>query len=169
VLVAYGSTFGGTAEIGAVIGEGLEARDFDVDVLSAGLVDDVGVYDAVILGGSVRDGRWHRASRRFARRFAGDLTMRPVWLFSSGPLDWSADEAIVPPAPGAAKAMRLLDGLGHMTFGGSLPVGVGRRFSRTRRMARRASGDYRNFARIAAWADDVAIELATPALHLLAI
>jgi menaquinone-dependent protoporphyrinogen oxidase len=165
ILIAYGSKRGSTAEIALAIGETLRARDHDVDVLNAADVVDVLEYDAVVLGGSVQHGKWHRQARRFARRFAGDLMMTPVWAFSSGPLDWSADQMIVSPVATVQKAIDMLDVRGHMTFGGCEAVGRSRRLRRDLP----AAGDFRNFERITAWASDIGVELGTPALHLLAI
>jgi hypothetical protein len=113
--------------------------------------------------------RWHKASRRFARRFAGDLTLKPVWLFSSGPLDQSADDDAIAPVPSAGRALRHLDARGHVTFGGSLAAGARGSLGMARRMGKRAAADFRNFDAIRAWASDIAVELQTPAIHLLAM
>jgi menaquinone-dependent protoporphyrinogen oxidase len=90
--------------------------------------------------------------------------MVPVWAFSSGPLNWSADEGMIAPVATVQKAIGLLDVRGHMTFGGCEAVGRSRRLRRDLP----AAGDFRNFERITAWASDIGIELGTPALHLLA-
>lgn len=169
MLVAFGSTNGSTAEIAGTVGELLRGRGFLVDVVAAGDVVDVREYDAVILGGAIYMDRWHKASRRFARRFAGELTMKPVWLFSSGPLDPSADEAVIEPVPSAARALQLLGARGHATFGGCLSTEARGCFGIAGRMGRRAAADFRNFDSIRAWASDIAVELQTPAIHLLAM
>lgn len=169
VLVAYGSTNGSTAEIADVIAETLRSRRLAVDLRPADAVTDVHGYDGVVLGGAIYMDRWHRASRRFARRFAGDLTMIPVWLFSSGPLDESAESAILDPVASVARAARLLDARGHATFGGCLIPEARGCMGMARRMGKRAAADFRNFDRIRAWASDIAVELGTPAIHLLAI
>jgi len=159
VLVAYG----GVWEIAEAIGVALQQRGMDADVRPVASVDDVMEYDAVILGGAVRKNKWDKDALKFARRFAGDLIMVPVWLFSSGPLDDSAEQHVIPPVPSAAKAMSRLDARAHMTFGGFRPE-ARRRFRRSTPEA-----DFRNFERVSAWADDIGIELSTPALHLLAV
>ncbi|MBB5815647.1 hypothetical protein RFN52_36505 [Streptomyces collinus] len=43
-----------------------------------------------------------------------------VWLFSSGPLDPSASERDIPPAPGVQRVMNRIGPRGHVTFGGRL-------------------------------------------------
>lgn len=154
---------GGVPEMAEAVALVLQDRGMLPDVQRAESVDDVREYDAVVLGGSVHKGRWHKEASRFAKRFAGELIMTPVWAFSSGPLDDSAERHVIPPVSSTAKAMARLDAREHMTFGGWVPE-VRRRFRRSV-----PGADFRNFERVAAWADDIAIELGTPALHLLAV
>jgi len=120
VLVAYGTTGGSTAEIAEWIAEELRGAGLAVDVRPAADVDDIGGYAAVVLGGALYAAGWHRDARQFAHRFADRPALPPVWLFSSGPLDSSADEAEPPPLPQVLEAMRGLHVRGHATFGGRL-------------------------------------------------
>ncbi|WP_412538487.1 flavodoxin domain-containing protein [Longispora sp. K20-0274] len=157
VLVAYGSTRGSTAEIAEWIGETLLERGMCVDVLDAATVDSVAGYDTVVLGGALYAGRWHRASRRFARRFADELRQRPVWLFSSGPLDRTATQGTIAPVRQVARIAQRVGARGHATFGGRLsatPSGF-----IARRLARTMAGDYRDQTRVTAWAYQIAAEL----------
>ncbi len=63
-------------------------------------VTDVESYDAVVVGGGLYAGRWHKDARRFVRRHGRVLAGRPLWFFSSGPLDASAAEkGRFPPSP----------------------------------------------------------------------
>lgn len=78
-------------------------------------------YDAVFIGGALYAGRWHRDARRFVKRHPGALRERPVWLFSSGPLDGSAIEAI-PPVPQVQELPTRIGARGHVTLGGRLPA-----------------------------------------------
>jgi menaquinone-dependent protoporphyrinogen oxidase len=146
VLVAYGSAQQSAGEIADAIGLALRARGHAADVCHVDSVHDVFDFDAVVLGSAVHRGRWHRSARRFARRFAGDLMAIPVWLFSTGPLDRAAAFPTAAPVRTAAGAADRLDGRGHMTLAGEGAVD-----------------------RATRWADDLAIELSTPAIHLLAI
>jgi menaquinone-dependent protoporphyrinogen oxidase len=165
VLVAYGSTGGSTAEIAQWIGEELRAAGLDARVSPADRVPDVAGYDALVLGAAVYAAGWHADARAFAKRFAGEFAGRPVWLFSSGPLDHHADEADVPPGPQAKAAMRLLGARGHVTFGGRLTAEArGWLGFLARRMARDGhAGDFRNPAKVRAWARAVAADIAAPA------
>ncbi len=158
VLVAYGTEHGSTAEIAEWIAHDLRSRGLVAEVASAGAVRDVDGFDAVILGGALSGGRWHRDARRFARRYATALRGRPVWLFSSGPLDHSAEERDIPPVRSAARAARWLDARGHTTFGGRLRASA-RGFPASA-MARTRAGDFRDRDQVRAWADTIAADLA---------
>jgi menaquinone-dependent protoporphyrinogen oxidase len=157
VLVAYGSKNGSTAGIADMIATALLDEGVSADVRSAGEVGSVDPYDAVILGGALYAGRWHRDARRFARRYAKQLQGRPVWLFSSGPLDNSADTAEIPPVPQAAHALQHLDARQHITFGGCL-TDQAKGFI-ARKMAATHGGDFRNPARVDAWARSIVSQL----------
>lgn len=161
VLVAYGSTNGSTAEIAERVGEVLSKEGLTVDVRSAARVADVTPYDAVVLGGGLYAGRWQRDARRFARRHRKALAERPVWLFSSGPLDPSASERDIPPAPGVRRVVNRTDARGHITFGGRLEGEVKGRVARMIVNSGRG-GDFRDFEQIAAWAATVAHDLRGP-------
>lgn len=158
VLVAYGSKNGGSAGIAETIGQALRAQGLDAEVRPAAKVRDVALYDAVVLGGALYMSRWHGDAVRFARRHARVLRGRPVWLFSSGPLDSSADEHDIPPVRAADRAGRLLRARQHVTFGGRLSAEVTGWVAR--RMVRDGlCGDFRNPDRIRGWAGRIAAEV----------
>lgn len=157
VLVAYGSKRGSTGEIAKAIGWTLEESGLRVDVRPAREVGDLDPYDAVILGGAVYRNRWHWDARRFGRRFAGGLRDRPVWLFSSGPLDLTAEERKIPAVAFVAKLADRIGARDHATFGGRLTSHPNGHAART--MAEQVAGDYRNFAEIRAWASRIGREI----------
>jgi menaquinone-dependent protoporphyrinogen oxidase len=158
VLVAYGSKNGSTAGIADMIASTLRAEGCDVEVAPASEVRDVDGYAAVVLGGALYAGRWHRDARRFARRHATALAERPVWLFSSGPLDSSADTAELPPIAHARDAAQRLRATGHVTFGGRLAPDA-RGFIARAMVRNGRGGDFRNPERIATWAREIATQL----------
>jgi menaquinone-dependent protoporphyrinogen oxidase len=84
-----------------------------------------------------------------------------VWLFSSGPLDSSADQTDLPVIPQVAQAMRTLHARGHVTFGGRLSAEArGWLGFLARRMEREGhAGDFRNPQRVRAWARGIAAEI----------
>ncbi|MFJ4009894.1 flavodoxin domain-containing protein [Streptomyces sp. NPDC090026] len=158
VLVAYGSRHGATAGIADEIGRSLREDGLDAEVMPAESVTDVSRYDGVVLGGSLYAGHWSGKARRCARRHAEQLRERPVWLFSSGPVDPSAEEREIEPVPGVARQMKRLGGREHITIGGSLTEETPGRFARA--MVRGGKGgDFRNPERIRSWAHHIGEEL----------
>lgn len=161
VLIAYGSKNGSTAGIADMIVDTLAAEGVTAQAHPAAQVRSVDGYDAVVLGGALYSGGWHRDARAFARRYARTLQGRPVWLFSSGPLDDSADTKDIPPVRQAAEAARRLGARQHVTFGGRLTEQAKGFVARA--MARGHLGDFRNSARIADWSRQIAEQLRTTA------
>lgn len=160
VLVAYGSKHGGTAEIARWIGEELRSAHVAAEVKDAHDVRSLNGYGAVILGGALYAGRWHRHARGFARRFTRQLRERSVWLFASGPLDHSA-ETPDPTGVFGMKAVRRIaervNAHDYVVFGGRLEPDV-RGFPASA-MAKKTAGDYRNPERIRTWASGIAAQL----------
>ena len=157
VLVAYGSTRGGTQGLAHTVADGLREKGCTVDVLPAGKVHGIDDYDAVVVGGALYAFRWHRAARRFVRHNAAGLRKRPVYFFSSGPLDDSAANGEIPPVKGVAALMERVGARGHVTFGGRLSEHA-RGFPASA-MAKKVAGDWRDLAQVRAWAHSVAAQL----------
>src|SRR6187399_1855706 len=86
VLVAYASKHGSTEGIAQAIADALVDHEVKAEAKRVDMVDDLGPYEAVVLGSAVYAGAWMREAVAFAERHAGELSRRPVWLFSSGPL-----------------------------------------------------------------------------------
>ncbi|TCC26619.1 flavodoxin domain-containing protein [Kribbella speibonae] len=158
ILVAYGSKNGSTAGIADMIVAALQAEGLVAQARPAADVRAVDGYDAVVLGGALYAGRWHRDARAFARRHTKALLGRPVWLFSSGPLDDSADIGEVPPVGQVVKVIERLGAVEHVTFGGRLTEEAGGFIAKA--MVRNGTGgDFRNQERIADWAHTIASHL----------
>ncbi|MBF6182236.1 flavodoxin domain-containing protein [Nocardia otitidiscaviarum] len=163
VLVAYGSKRGGTAEIAEWIGDTLRAEHVTAEVRSAAEVRSLERYGAIVLGGALYAGRWHRHARGFVRRFHRTLPDHPVWMFGSGPLDNSADRVDPDKIFGARavrKAAARVNARGYTIFGGRL-LPDARGFPASA-MAKNSAGDFRDRARIRAWAAAIATDLSTP-------
>jgi menaquinone-dependent protoporphyrinogen oxidase len=154
VLVAYGSKRGSTREIAQAVGEALADEGLEVDVVAAGEVRDLVPYESVVLGGALYMCRWHPDARRFARRLHLPLREGPVWLFSTAPLDGSADERDIPPVGFVSKVMVTIGAKGHATFGGRLAADA-TGFPASA-MAKKMAGDFRNFDRIRDWSRGIA-------------
>jgi len=158
ILIVHGSKHGGTAEIAEWVGAELrEAPGVTVDVLPAATVRDLSGYDAVIIGGGLYAGRWVREARRFERRHQAGLVHLPVWAFSSGPLDRTAQEQEIPPTRSVAKIMERVGARGHATFGGRLAPDTKGFISS--RLAKERGGDYRDRDQVRQWARAIAAEL----------
>ena len=96
VLVAWGSKLGGTEEIGRTIAEELRRAGHEVTARPARELHGIAGYDAAVIGGGVYANLWHADAYRFAIGNLAALRRIPVWLFSSGPLDDSADNGDMP-------------------------------------------------------------------------
>jgi menaquinone-dependent protoporphyrinogen oxidase len=164
VLVAVASKHGATEEMADTIGRRLRDRGLDVDVRNVDDVADLDPYEAVVLGSAVYMGRWLEPARAFADERAGELAVRPTWLFSSGPLG-------SPPKPDPEKAVQI-DAIIAKTGAREHRVFVGKldrsRLSLGMRAVVRAvhapDGDFRDWPAIAGWADEIADTLGSPAL-----
>ncbi|OII62519.1 flavodoxin [Streptomyces sp. CC53] len=159
VLVTYGSRHGATEGIAEEIADTLREDGYHTSVVPADDVVDVTGYDGVVLGGALYAGHWHHDALRCARRNAEALGRRPVWMFSSGPLDDSAAEEDIPPVRGVEREMERLHAREHVTFGGSLSPTV-KGFMARALVRQGHAGDHRDTDRIRAWAHHIATELA---------
>jgi menaquinone-dependent protoporphyrinogen oxidase len=158
VLVAYGTKNGSTAGIADMIVATLRADGLTAEACPAADVRSVEEYDAVVLGGALYAGRWHRDSRTFARHYADALQSRPVWLFSSGPLDNSADKRELRPVSQVVKIATRVGAVEHVTFGGRLTKDAAGFMAKAIVRAGKG-GDFRNPERIAAWSHTIATHL----------
>jgi len=154
VLVVYGSKRGGTEGLAQALGEDLAHAGFDVTVADAATRPDPAPYDAVVVGGALYAMRWTRSARRFVKQNTKVLLAKPVWMFSSGPLDDSAREKSIEPAKQVARLMARVSARGHATFGGRLaPDAKGFPASA---MAKKNAGDWRNWDGVRDFAQTVA-------------
>lgn len=162
VLVTWSSKRGGTAGIGHALAEELKTKGIDVVAAPTNRVGALDTFNAVIVGGALYANRWAAGARRFVNRHVRQLRKVPVWLFSSGPLDDSADHTDIAPTSEVSVLAERVGAKGHVTFGGRLEADA-RGFPASA-MAKKKSGDWRNFDRIRAWAADLAAALpgATP-------
>ena len=95
------------------------------------------------------------AGRRVGRRQAAALRERRVWLFSSGPLDRSAEESEIPPTRQVAKIAEGVGAEGHATFGGCLRDDAPGWLA-GRMVANGQGGDFRNLDQVRAWGKEIA-------------
>ncbi len=93
VLVAYASKYGATRGIADRIADTLRQMGKAVEVKPVGAVGDIGGYEAFVIGSAVYSGSWMPEATEFVRSHSATLAVRPVWLFSSGPLGAKVREA----------------------------------------------------------------------------
>jgi flavodoxin len=149
VLVAHASRQGPARRVGEAIAVALASRGLDVDVCSAATVESLDPYGAVVVGGPVRRGRWHRDIRRFLDRHRRVLARIPVAVFAS------ESPAAAAGAEDVAEALADTPELEPIATGRFVgpPLGV-----RARMFGRRRAVDD-DPGRIRRWADEVAREL----------
>jgi menaquinone-dependent protoporphyrinogen oxidase len=162
VLIAYASKRGATAGIAERMAVVLRDGELQVDVLPVDRVGDLTGYDAVVLGSAVYFGRWRKQAASFLRANEAALTMRPVWLFSSGPTGEGA--AFLKGTDFPAALLPIADRIGArgtVVFRGCVDMG---KLNPLERMALGKTdtpiGDFREWAAIEAWAGEIAAELA---------
>jgi menaquinone-dependent protoporphyrinogen oxidase len=98
-------------------------------------------FDVVVVGGALYASRWHRDARRYVRSHADELRGVPTYLFSSGPLDGSAADVVIPPVKGVERLMERIGAKGHVTFGGRLAPDAKGVVAHA--MAKKRAGDWR--------------------------
>ncbi len=160
VLVTFGSRYGGTKEIATTLGDVLAHSGHQVEVLSAHESHHLKNWDAVIVGGGLYAGRFHKDARRFIHRHLDELVERPVWLFSSGPLDDSAHQKEILPTRQVQRLLDLTEARGHKTFGGRLDE-TAKGFIAKSIVRQGKGGDFRNMEDVKTWGHQISSELQT--------
>jgi menaquinone-dependent protoporphyrinogen oxidase len=176
ILVAYASRHGATKGIAERIAQTLERAGLEATLKPADDAGPIDSYDAFVIGSAAYMGGWMGEATSFVRRNRDVLALRPVWLFSSGPIgtelvDAKGRDQLVASRPKEfeefARSIQPRDE--QVFFGAYDPdaeaVGVAEglmaRFMRFMPAARSAlpSGDYRDWPAIEAWAEGIAREL----------
>ena len=161
VLVTAASKHGATREIAETIRDTLLAAGLDAVAWDPHEVTSLEGFDAVVLGSGVYAGRWLAPAKRLVDRLSDELAQRPVWLFSSGPIG-------APPMPetdpvDVEELMTTTAAVEHRVFAGMLQrarLGLAERAVVA--TLRAPEGDFRDWAAVAAWSDDIARALLRP-------
>jgi menaquinone-dependent protoporphyrinogen oxidase len=164
VLVAYASKRGSTAEIAEAIADTLRESGLSVDCTSIEEVSSLDGYEAVVLGSAVYIKRWRGDAKHFLRKHRKELSQRPFWVFSSGPVGKPGE----PPDPSWVEPPRIIERVerlgtrGHVVFGGRMPTEP--RGFIERAMVENTPPehrDQRDWNEIRTWARGIASELGT--------
>ncbi len=169
VLIAYATRHGATAGIASRIAETLAVSGHDAVAIPVDQVEDLGAYDAVVVGGAAYMFHWLKQAVHFVAQHREELTVRPVWFFSSGPLgtekvDEQGRDVLVTSRPQEFDELTaLVNARGERVFFGAYdpnaaPVGLAERSMRLMPAARASlpSGDFRDWHAIDAWAREIA-------------
>jgi menaquinone-dependent protoporphyrinogen oxidase len=176
ILVAYASRHGATKGIAERITRTLQQAGLDVTLEPA---DDTGAidhFDAFVIGSAAYMGGWLGDATEFVRRHRDVLALRPVWLFSSGPIGTDLVDAKGRDQLEASKPKefeefaRTIQPREQRVFFGAydphakavgLAEGLMARFMRFAPAARNAlpAGDFRDWAAIEDWAESIARDL----------
>jgi menaquinone-dependent protoporphyrinogen oxidase len=159
-LVVVASQHGATREIADMIGATMAGRGIETDICEVDDVPALAGYDAFVIGSAVYMGGWIKSARAFVERHADELSARPTWMFSSGPVG-------DPPKPDAGTEAKVSDlvavahARGHRVFSGRLEMG---RLGLVQRTVARAvgvaEGDFRDWDAIEEWGTAIAAEMA---------
>jgi menaquinone-dependent protoporphyrinogen oxidase len=171
ILVVYASKHGATEGIAQRIAQTLIASGHFANVHRAKDVQDLAGYGAFVIGSATYMGSWIAEAAEFVRHNEAALAVRPVWLFSSGPLGAATTDARgrdvmhgSEPKEFAEFAQSLKPRDERVFFGAlnARGLGVPGRVLRTLPAGRRLLplGDFRNWTEIESWARSIARELA---------
>ncbi len=158
VLVAYATKRGSTREVAADVGRVIRQSGAEVEISPARDVKDLDRYQAVVLGGALYYGRWHKDARKMLKRFRSKLTSLPLAVFAMGPKE-TTPEALESAGVGLTRALAEVPEVHPFStaiFGGAIdPKKLHLPFSRM------PAGDARDWKAIQDWADEVVHGLST--------
>ena len=165
VLVSAASMHGSTSDIAQAIADVLTEQGMAATVLPPEEVQSVEEYDAVVIGSAVYMSHWLDPAKDLVTRCLDQISTRPVWLFSSGPVGNPVSKLALAMAkdPVEAAGLRLATcARDHRMFAGKLDRKVLSHAQRSSLMIFHGlEGDFRDWAEIRQWASGIAEQLAT--------
>ncbi len=152
VLVAYATKRGSTREVAADVARVIRQSGIEVEISPAREVKSLDRFQAVVLGGALYMGRWHKDARRLLKRRRLELASLPLAVFAMGPTS-GEPEAL---ESASAELARALDNVPEVhpfstaVFGGVIdPSKLSFPFKRM------PAADARDWKAIENWADEV--------------
>ncbi|TFG67114.1 MAG: protoporphyrinogen oxidase [Methanomassiliicoccus sp.] len=164
-VVFYASRYGSTKAIAEFIAEKLCLQGILAEARSTGMDSNPEDYDAIVIGSAVYMQHWMDEAVEFVQKHRAVLMNRPVWLFSSGPLELSPEIVLENNLRLEPKDIPELQGAinprDHRIFFGILdPMKLGFKHRVLRKLpaahAILPEGDFRNWNEIEAWANGIA-------------
>lgn len=156
VLVAYATKLGSNAEVAETIAAVLRDGGHRAAAQPVRQVRSLDDWDAVVLGSAIYAAHWQRDARRFVDRFRDALAVRPLWLWSSGPLDEQLARARLPISAHATEITHGLGARDHRTFGGRLAADAP---IDPQVLTTHPIGDFRDWDAIRAYAEEIGAAL----------
>ena len=157
VLVAYTSRAGSTRGVAERIAARLRSNGRDVHLDPLLGREEVYRFEAVVLGSPIYSGAWEADAVDFLLRNARALAGRPLWTFSVG---WVGKNGVTHDVKHLDENERLAPAREHRFFVGALDAADLPLFQRIAFKRRGGqSGDFRDWAAIDAWADEIARQL----------
>ena len=157
VLVAYASRAGSTRGVAERIAARLRSHCLDVHLDPLLGREEVYRFEAVVLGSPIYSGAWETEAVDFLLRNASALAGHALWTFSVG---WVGKNGVTHDAKGLDEIQRLAPARDHRFFVGALDASDLSLFQRIAFKRRGGqSGDFRDWAAIDAWADEIARQL----------
>jgi menaquinone-dependent protoporphyrinogen oxidase len=171
ILIAYASKHGATAQIAERIAECLTAAGHEASARPVQEAGELDRYEAFVIGSATYAFHWRKNAVEFVRQNKDVLASRPVWLFSSGPLGTSEQDAkgrdlrTVTEPREITEVTAAVRPRSHRVFFGALDpakLTFAERSIRKLPAARAGlpEGDFRDWAEIEDWANGIARELA---------
>ena len=161
VLVAYASKHGTTREVAEFVARTLEQRGLTVEVEEAARVGSIAHYDAVVVGGGLYMGKWHKDARRLLERHRHELSGVRLAVFGMGP-DEIAESKVRESRRQLDRSLAAtpeLEPVAVTVFGGALQPEAWRfPFSRL------PAFDARDWDEIEEWAEEVAASISPVAV-----
>jgi menaquinone-dependent protoporphyrinogen oxidase len=167
ILVAYSSRYGATAGIAERVAEVLCGAGHLARVEPIRSDPELSTYQATVIGSALYFGRWLPEATEYVLRHQAVLSLRPCWLFSSGPLgnlaaEGDGEERLRSASPRQlAELMVATRARDHQVFFGALdPSRLWLRHRLIRALPSGCSllpeGDFRDFASVERWARGIA-------------
>jgi menaquinone-dependent protoporphyrinogen IX oxidase len=98
ILVAYATMSGSTAEVAQTVAKEIAEKGMQVEVLPLDQANELGRYDAIVLGAPMVMG-WHRSALKFLTKNREALRQIPLAAFATGMSLTSAGETEVSGVP----------------------------------------------------------------------
>ncbi len=160
LLVAYASKAGSTAEVAEAVAEELKNKGYQVELMPAGKVKKIEMYDGVVFGTAIRISKPVGEGARFVKKYRAQLAKIPTAVFSVGlamqvdtPESRATAEGFLSTVKEAFTPVSLAMFGGKMDYS-KLP-GIMRMMFSQDKEGKLAEGDWRNWDEIRAWAQSL--------------